>query len=307
MTIIKTTTPDGQTVQVVQPSRTDELFQSRCLRVFVSYRDGQDEAAIHLARRMTTYGIDTFVACRDIPVGARWESEIQRAVITCEIFAAYCTPDFGDGQWTTREVQLAELHGLQIFPIRVAGLPEGPIANYRALDANATPDTMAVFVDTYSALPRMSESIVCAIERCAQEGSYDLANRLGRFLSNVRYMSDEQSERLIATYNRKSVTNSYGNKNQIREAYSFKRFNTMPSQSVITQKINELTPRSVHHGLNGDICDAPPPSNVLSPRASDEPKFTSELPRDSYMNDPRTSEGARTQSDQRARAPVSPW
>lgn len=307
MTIIKTTTPDGRAVQVVQPSRAEEFIQSPCLRVFVSYRDGHEEAAVHLATKISTYGIDTFVAYRDIAAGEKWEAVIQSTLINCDIIVAYCTPDFGDGHWTTREVKLAELHDKPIFPIRVGELSGGPVAKYQALDANTTPDTMAAFADAYSALPRMTESLVCAIERCAQEGSFELANRLGRFLSSVRYMSDEQAERLIATYNRKSVTNNFGNKNQIREAYSFKCFIASPGQSVITQKINEHTQRSVHHGPNGDICDAPPRNNVLSPRASDKPKFTSELPRDSYMNDPQTSEWARTQSDQRARAPVSPW
>lgn len=306
MTTIRTSTPDGRTLQVVQPSRTDEFVQSRCMRVFVSYRDGHDKAALEMARRMKIYGIDTFVAFRDIPVGARWEADIQRALITCDVFAAHCTPDFGDGYWTTREVELAELHEKQIFPVRVAELPSGPIAKYQALDPNTNPDPVIALIDTYIALPRMTESLVCAIETCAHGGSFELANRLARFLSNVRHMSDEEAERLITTYNQKTCLNGYGNTNQIRAAYNFRPSYASPAQSVLTEKINELTGLSVCHGSNGDICEAPPTSVVAPQRAAAKPAFTREISRDSYAEDRHMSAVSRTQSERKVSSPVSP-
>ena len=275
--------------------------------MFLSYRSGYEKDVIHLSERIEEFGVNTFVAIRDLRPCDDWELEIERAITGCDALLAYCPSDFGESEWTTKEVMLAERYRKPVFPIWIGTQPTGPITKRHALILNGDDVPVVEVVKRFTAFPRMTEALVRAIDRCAQHGSFELANRLARCFWSVQHMSTEQADRLIQVYNRKSVINRYGNTNQIRNAVNFRPSHASLSQSVLTKKINRLTTRSVSHDSDGDICDAPPPNNVMSPRASDKPKFTSELSRDPYVNDPHTSEWVRTRSEQMVGSSVNPW
>ena len=298
--------PDGRPHQVIELTPSETFAQSQSFRMFLSHRSGHENDTIYLAGQINEYGIDTFVAPRDLRPGDDWELNIERAIADCDALLAYCPPDFGDGDWTTKEVILAGKFGKPILPIWIGGRPTGPVTKYHALQLNGGRVPVLEIVRRCTAFPPMTEALVGAIERCAQQGSFELANRLARALSFISYMSDEQADRLIKTYNQKSISNHYGNTNQIRASYNFGWRGSSPAQSVITHKINELTSLSVCHGSDGDICDAPPRSKALSQRAADKPAFTREIIRDSCGEERYTSTVTRTQIDRRIQSPVYP-
>lgn len=301
-----TTFPDGRPFQVVEDTPCEKFARCPSFRVFLSYRGGQEKDAIHLAARIEAFGITTFVAPRDLRPCDDWELEIERAIASCDALVAHCPPDFGEGDWTNKEVNRAGRLGKPVFPIWIGVPPTGPVTKYHAMQLNGDDVPVLEIVNRFTAFPRMTEALVFAIERCAQHGNFLLANQLARCFENVQHMSDEQAYRLIRAHNRKTITNRYGNTNQIRAATNFRPSYASPGQSVLTEKINELTGLSVSHGPNGDICDSPPTSVVAPQRAAAKPAFTREISRDSYAEDRYMSAVSRTQSERKVSSPVSP-
>lgn len=272
MTTWRTTTPDGRPFQVHEEDPSDRFFHSRSFRMFISYRSGHEAGAIALAKQVEIFGIDTFVACRDFRPGDHWEDEIERVIIASDALLAYCSADFGFGIWATREVKWAKHHRKPIFPLVIGEQPTGPVSEHHSMQLNGTAAPIAEIIRRYADFPRMTESLVTAIEKCAQHGSFDLANQLARTLSEVLHMSDNQAKRLIWAYNNRTMSNRYRT-NQVRAAHGFGMRSADPRESVLTQKINELTSLSVCHDSNGDIVNAPPISSQR-PDQTDSPAFT---------------------------------
>lgn len=263
-----TTDPQRKVVAVLQTTSSDRFAESRCFRVFVSYRAGHEQEASHVASRLREFGIDTFVASEDVETGEEWEAMIESAIVNCDALLAYATPDFGEGKWTNREVLMAVRHGKPIYPVATDHLPTGPVGQYQALKLDGGDVPILPFIERYGRWPRMAESIVCAIEQCASRGSFLIANQLASAVSRLSVLNEGQAERLIKAYNSDESHPRFGRHNQIRDALEFRRCGANMNESLLTRKINELTGMTVEHdeiGLIRIVSGHPPRIHRVGP------------------------------------------
>lgn len=296
----------GQPTQVADESPSERFAQSRSFRMFCSYRGGYESDTIGFLEQVETFGVVTFMAKRDIPVGAVWDIEIERAISMCDALLAYCPATFGDATWTNREVELAEKHQKPIRPIWTEGRPRGPVTRYQALILSETSDPAMDIVNGLTNHRRMTEALVSAIEKCAIHGNFELANRLAIAFAKITYMSELQADRLIETHNQIVSHDRFGYVNQIRSASHFSQFTSRPNESIITVKINELSPRLVLHGTNGDIISAPP-LGTRRPDQTIRPSFTREVNRNQLIETRHSSDSTSQVTGTSEPASVLPW
>ena len=251
--VYATTTPDGAPVAILQQTSSELFAASQRFRMFVSYRNGSEHEAGHIASRLREFGITTFVASEDLNVGERWAIEIEAAVQNCDALLAYATSNFGSGEWTDREVRWAIRFGKPIYHVAPGVLASGPVAEYQALQLDGGDVPILKIVQHFGQFPRMAESIVYAIERCAKGGSYAQANQLASAFQRLSVLSCEQAQRLIDAYNSDESHPAFGAYNQIRGAFAFGRGTGGANDSLMVTRINELTPLVVGHDEEGKI------------------------------------------------------
>jgi hypothetical protein len=106
-------------------------------RLFISHTTAHVDAVLVLKRALQSYGIDSFVAHSDIDPSEMWLDAIRKALMTCDGFAAYLTPDFHSSQWTDQEVGHALARSIPIVAISAPEIPYGFMNPYQALRASA--------------------------------------------------------------------------------------------------------------------------------------------------------------------------
>ena len=62
-------------------------------RTFLSYSRANKEFALKLARELKSEGFPVWLDLLDIPLGARWDVEVEKALIECEVFMIIITKD----------------------------------------------------------------------------------------------------------------------------------------------------------------------------------------------------------------------
>ena len=61
-------------------------------KTFLSYSRANKDFAIRLARELKSEGFSVWLDQLDIPAGARWDREVEKALKECEIFMIILTP-----------------------------------------------------------------------------------------------------------------------------------------------------------------------------------------------------------------------
>ena len=84
---------------------------------FISYSRIDQEFALKLARELKSAGFLIWLDQLDIPTGARWDDEIEKALSECGIFMAILTPASIASENAKDEFGYAIDHGKRILPI----------------------------------------------------------------------------------------------------------------------------------------------------------------------------------------------
>lgn len=84
---------------------------------FISYSRVNKEFAVKLAKELKAAGFPIWLDQLDIPAGARWDDEIEKALRECGIFMTILTPAFIASENAKDEVGYAIDHGKRIFPV----------------------------------------------------------------------------------------------------------------------------------------------------------------------------------------------
>ena len=84
---------------------------------FISYSRVDQEFALRLAEELKSSGLKVWLDQTDIPKGARWDDEIERALKNCDVFMVILTPDSSSSQNVKDEIGTAVDGGKQIIPI----------------------------------------------------------------------------------------------------------------------------------------------------------------------------------------------
>jgi Mg-chelatase subunit ChlD len=86
-------------------------------RTFISYPRKNAEFALKLARELKTAGFDVWFDQLDIPAGARWDDEVQRALAECGIFLVILTPEAIESENVKDEIGYAIDSRKRILPV----------------------------------------------------------------------------------------------------------------------------------------------------------------------------------------------
>jgi hypothetical protein len=84
---------------------------------FISYSRINKEFALKLARELKAAGFPIWLDQLDIPTGARWDDEIEKALRECGIFMVILTPASIASDNTKDEIGYAIDHGKRILPV----------------------------------------------------------------------------------------------------------------------------------------------------------------------------------------------
>ena len=84
---------------------------------FISYSRINKEFAVKLAKELKMAGFPVWLDQLDIPAGARWDDEIEKALRECGIFMAILTPASIASENAKDEIGYAIDHGKRIFPV----------------------------------------------------------------------------------------------------------------------------------------------------------------------------------------------
>ena len=86
-------------------------------RTFISYPRKNSEFALKLARELKTAGFDVWFDQLDIPAGARWDDEVQKALTECGIFLVILTPEAIESENVKDEIGYAIDSRKRILPV----------------------------------------------------------------------------------------------------------------------------------------------------------------------------------------------
>lgn len=86
-------------------------------RTFISYPRKNAEFALKLARELKSAGFDVWFDQLDIPAGARWDDEVQRALAECGIFLVILTPEAIESENVKDEIGYAIDSHKRILPV----------------------------------------------------------------------------------------------------------------------------------------------------------------------------------------------
>lgn len=95
------------------------------LRVFISHLSAHKVFASDLQSALADLGICGFVAHEDIEPDEEWQTEIERALRTCDALIALLHAGFNESTWTDQEVGYALGRGVPVFSVRLDMAPYG--------------------------------------------------------------------------------------------------------------------------------------------------------------------------------------
>src|SRR5512141_2888573 len=84
---------------------------------FISYSRSNMDFALRLARALKEAGYPVWVDQMDIPVGARWDDELEIALDACGIFLVILTPASIASENVKDEIGYAIDHSKRILPV----------------------------------------------------------------------------------------------------------------------------------------------------------------------------------------------
>ena len=87
------------------------------MATFISYSRANSDFAVQLASDLKAAGLDVWLDQLDIPTGARWDDEIERALEKSSIFLIILSPESIESQNVKDEVGLAIDSGKHILPV----------------------------------------------------------------------------------------------------------------------------------------------------------------------------------------------
>ena len=87
--------------------------------VFISYSTKDTEIAFALLETFESYGLDCWIAPRNIPKGAQWAEEIDKAIQNARVFVVIVSSHSVESRQVPKEIALAVSSCESIFPFRI--------------------------------------------------------------------------------------------------------------------------------------------------------------------------------------------
>jgi AbiJ N-terminal domain 3/TIR domain len=155
------------------PAQYDHLWRANHIRAFLSHISEEHRFVSEVNDELRQIGIDGFVAHVSIEPDAEWQEEIERALVSCDVFVGLLHPGFSQRHWTQQEVGWALGRGIPMQMIRLGENPVGFRARIQARSPrHSTPwsvaSSMAVGLSTDSTFGQtVVESLVRSLAQAS--------------------------------------------------------------------------------------------------------------------------------------------
>ncbi|HEU5402779.1 MAG TPA: toll/interleukin-1 receptor domain-containing protein [Terriglobales bacterium] len=158
-------------------------------RLFLSHCNSRKAEVGQLKLALGDLGVNGFVAHDDIEPSELWQTEIERALRTCEALAAVVSEDFSASLWCDQEIGFALGRGVPVLPIQCGKPPYGFIGRVQALPlpkGEALASRARHIVQLLLRSPQTSLSMTTALVRATTHApSYANAKDLAALLESA--------------------------------------------------------------------------------------------------------------------------
>jgi len=190
--------PEAPTAEVhaargsASPLDARPYWRANHLRLFLSHVHAHKALARQVQQQLQYRYVSTFVAHVDIEPTAEWLGEIEHALASCDVLAAFLTEDFHASPWTDQEVGFAVCRQIPVIPIMLGVQPYGFIARYQSMrPQEGTPYLIGLgicraLLSNDATASKMSEALCRAL---VEADSYEAARRCAELLPHVRSVS----------------------------------------------------------------------------------------------------------------------
>ena len=103
------------------------------VKIFVSHHHEEKGVARDLAGRLQKYGLQCFVAHTDTKVSKEWEMEIEKALISADVFVMVNSEHFDSSFWCQQEAGFALATKAKIIPLDFGCIPKAFVNRYQAM------------------------------------------------------------------------------------------------------------------------------------------------------------------------------
>ncbi len=119
--------------KIVSADNQDRIWAPEYLRVFLSHKAEFKLETAKIQEAFGEMGISAFVAHNDIEPTAVWQTTIEEALFSMDVFVALLTDGFHDSNWTDQEVGIAIGREVPIISVRLGKDPYGFIGKYQGM------------------------------------------------------------------------------------------------------------------------------------------------------------------------------
>lgn len=133
------------------------------LKVFVSHSHLDYDKAVWVKEDLERYGLEVFIAHKDIAPSLEWRDEIVSQIKGCDLFVALLTSNYKASPWCDQECGIAYANRKPMLPVAIELMPYGFLERFQAMfwDATDTRKNRTNLIETVlRRLPIPTESIV---------------------------------------------------------------------------------------------------------------------------------------------------
>lgn len=103
----------------------DRNWKPGYVRMFLSHSAMHKSYVSEVADHLAAMGIHGFVAHESMEISAPWQTQIESALRSMDVFAAIVHPEFLESRWCQQEIGWALGRGIPIFAVRMGADPAG--------------------------------------------------------------------------------------------------------------------------------------------------------------------------------------
>ena len=193
---------DASVTQVESDSYGD-LWQEGHVRIFLSHISEERAFTGEVSEELMFGGMDGFVAHRDIEPDSEWQGEIERALMSCDVFVGLLHRGFSSRYWTQQEVGWALGRRIPVLMIHLGEAPVGFPGRVQAHrpGKNSPRAVASSIAKGLSVNPIFGPTIVKALVRSlAEASSYSEGREAAERLEEFGSLSNPVLDAIEAAY-----------------------------------------------------------------------------------------------------------
>ena len=195
----------------------DELFsepdfwEEGYFKLFISHLVKDKLIATQLKENLEPYAITCFVAHENIKPTREWQTEIEKALRSCDSLTALITKDFGLSKWTDQEIGFVYARNVFIIPVKMGADPYGFISKFQALsfidNIQLAHSIFSLLLNNPNTTLKLSNALMHKFEN---SDSFAGAKSAWRKLELLPVWNDELEKRFYKAYeNNSQIRGSY--------------------------------------------------------------------------------------------------